>query len=144
MNTLNFLDSNVWLALLWSRHIHSEKARQWFERSGDEQFFFCRFTQLTVLRLVTTESVMGKDVRSMAQAWELWDKVWADPRIAFLAEPDGLESEFRSQPRLSSKSPKVWADAYILSFAIVAGLKLVTFDRALKSRKTDILVLGEL
>jgi toxin-antitoxin system PIN domain toxin len=141
MNTLNFLDSNVWLALLWSRHIHSEKARRWFERSGEEQFFFCRFTQVTVLRLVTTESVMGKDVRSMVQAWELWDKVWADPRIAFLPEPDGLESEFRSQSRLSSKSPKVWADAYILSFAIVAGLKLVTFDRALKSRKADILTL---
>ena len=31
MNTLNFLDANVWLALLWSRHIHSEKAKEWFE-----------------------------------------------------------------------------------------------------------------
>jgi toxin-antitoxin system PIN domain toxin len=141
MNTLNFLDSNVWLALLWSRHIHSEKARQWFERSGEEQFFFCRFTQLTVLRLLTTESVMGKDARSMSQAWELWDKIWADPRIAFLPEPEGLETEFRGQSRLSSKSPKVWADAYLLSFAIVAGLKLVTLDRALVSRKADILVL---
>jgi len=141
MNTLNFLDSNVWLALLWSRHIHSEKARLWFERSGEEQFFFCRFTQLTVLRLVTTESVMGKDVRSMSQAWELWDRVWADPRIAFLPEPEALESEFRAQSRLSSKSPKVWADAYLLSFAIVAGLKLVTFDRALVSRKAEMLVL---
>jgi uncharacterized protein len=125
MNTLNFLDFNVWLALLWGRHIHSEKARQWFEHSGEEQFFFCRFTQLTVLRLVTTESVMGKDVRSMSQAWELWDKVWADPRIAFLPEPEGLESEFRARSRLSSKPPKVWADAYILSFAIVAGLKVL-------------------
>jgi toxin-antitoxin system PIN domain toxin len=141
MNTLNFLDSNVWLALLWSRHIHSEKARLWFERSGEEQFFFCRFTQLTVLRLVTTESVMGKDVRSMSQGWELWDRVWADPRIAFLPEPEALESEFRAQSRLSSKSPKVWADAYLLSFAIVAGLKLVTFDRALVSRKAEMLVL---
>jgi toxin-antitoxin system PIN domain toxin len=141
MNTLNFLDSNVWLALLWSRHIHSEKARQWFERSGEEQFFFCRFTQLTVLRLVTTESVMGKDVRSMSQAWEMWDRVWADPRIAFLPEPEALESEFRAQSRPSSKSPKVWADAYLLSFAIVAGLKLVTFDRALVSRKAEMLVL---
>jgi len=96
---------------------------------------------LTVLRLVTTESVMGKDVRSMSQAWELWDKVWADQRIAFLPEPEGLESEFRAQSRLSSKSPKVWADAYLLSFAIVAGLKLITFDRALMSRKADMLVL---
>ena len=77
----------------------------------------------------------------MSQAWELWDKVWADQRIAFLPEPEGLESEFRAQSRLSSKSPKVWADAYLLSFAIVAGLKLITFDRALMSRKADMLVL---
>jgi hypothetical protein len=31
----------------------------------DEQFLFCRFTQLGLLRLLTTESVMGKDVRTM-------------------------------------------------------------------------------
>jgi len=69
MNALNFLDANVWLALLWNRHIHSETARDWFEQSGHEKFFFCRFTQITVLRLLTTESVMGKDVRTMLQAW---------------------------------------------------------------------------
>jgi uncharacterized protein len=141
MNTLNFLDANVWLALFWGRHIHSEKARQWFDRSSDEQFFFCRFTQLTVLRLLTTESVMGRDAKSMSQAWELWDRVWADSRFSFLPEPDGLELEFRAQSRLSSKSPKVWGDAYLLSFAIVAGVKLVIFDRALVSRKAEILVL---
>jgi toxin-antitoxin system PIN domain toxin len=141
MNTSNFLDANVWLALLWSRHVHSEKAREWFERSGDEEFFFCRFTQLTVLRLLTTEKIMGKDVKAMSQAWDLWDKVWADARIAFLPEPDALEPEFRAHSRLSSRSPKVWADAYLLAFAAVAGVKLVTFDRALHSRGVEVLVL---
>jgi len=141
MNTLNFLDANVWLALLWGRHVHSERARLWFEKAGEEQFFFCRFTQITVLRLLTTEQIMGKDARTMSAAWGLWDRVWADSRIAFLAEPDGLENEFRSRSRLSSRSPKVWADAYLLAFASVAGLKLVTFDRSLKSRGDDVLVL---
>jgi toxin-antitoxin system PIN domain toxin len=141
MNALNFLDSNVWLALLWSRHVHSERAMEWFDRSSEEQFFFCRFTQLTVLRLLTTESIMGKDVRNMAQAWDLWDKIWTDPRIAFLPEPENLETELRTHTRMPSKSPKVWADAYLLSFAVVAGLKLVTFDRAIQSRKADILLL---
>jgi predicted nucleic acid-binding protein len=40
MNTLNFLDANVWLALAWSRHMHSERARSWFEQADEEQFFF--------------------------------------------------------------------------------------------------------
>jgi len=141
MNGLNFLDANVWLALLWSRHIHSERARAWFERAGDEQFLFCRFTQLTVLRLLTTEQIMGKDARTMSEAWGLWDRIWADTRMAFLPEPEDLEKEFRSRSRLSTHSPKVWADAYLLAFASVAGLKFVTFDRALKSQGVDVLVL---
>jgi toxin-antitoxin system PIN domain toxin len=141
MNVLNFLDANVWLALLWNRHVHAEKAREWFERSSDEQFFFCRFTQLTVLRLLTTEGIIGKEVHGMSQAWDLWDKIWADPRISFLPEPENLETEFRALTRSSGRSPKVWADAYLLSFAIVAGVKLVTFDRAIQSRKAEILIL---
>ena len=141
MNTLNFLDANVWLALIWSQHVHSEKARSWFERAGEEQFFFCRFTQITVLRLLTTDQVMGKDTKTMSEAWSLWDRVWADTRIAFLPEPDDLEKEFRSRSRLSSRSPKLWADAYLLAFAVTAGLKFVTFDRALQTRSADVLVL---
>jgi predicted nucleic acid-binding protein len=87
MNTLNFLDANVWLALLWSRHIHSERAREWFERSSEEKFLFCRVTLVTVLRLLTTAAVMGSDVKNMSQAWNLWDRVCADERVGFLSEP---------------------------------------------------------
>jgi uncharacterized protein len=141
MNTSNFLDANVWLALIWGRHIHSEKAGQWFEQSGEQRFFFCRFTQLTVLRLLTTQTIMGKDVRSMSQAWGLWDKICGDSRIGFLSEPDEFEKVFRAYSRLSSPSPKVWADAYLLAFTAVADVKLVTFDRALRSRGADVLVL---
>jgi len=141
MNTLNFLDANVWLALLWSRHIHSEKAKEWFENSSEEQFFFCRITQITVLRLLTTASVMGNDARKMSEAWGLWDRVCADDRIAFLGEPDTIEQKFRSLSSLRSSSPKVWADSYLLAFATVAGLKLVTFDRGLRARGAEVLVL---
>ncbi|MBZ5525201.1 MAG: PIN domain-containing protein [Acidobacteriia bacterium] len=141
MNTLNFPDANVWLALFWSRHVHSEKARIWFEQAGEEQFFFSRFTQITVLRLLTTEAIMGKDTRTMAEAWNLWDRVWADQRITFVPEPDEIEKPFRSFSRLASASPKVWADAYLLAFASASGLKFVTFDRALKARGIDVLVL---
>ena len=141
MATLNFLDANVWLALLWGRHMHSETARSWFEQASEDQFFFCRLTQLTVLRLLTTEKIMGKDTQTMSEAWHLWDRLLSDTRIEFLPEPQALEHEFRSRSRLSSRSPKVWADAYLLAFASVAGLKLITFDRALKVRDVDVRVL---
>ncbi len=141
MNTLNFLDANVWLALLWGRHTHSERARQWLESVPEEKFFYCRFTQLTVLRLLSSSAVMGPDVRKTPQAWHLWDKVCADDRVAYLAEPGALEPEFRRQSKLGTTSPKVWADAYLLAFAIMSGLKLVTFDRALRSRGSEVFVL---
>jgi toxin-antitoxin system PIN domain toxin len=141
MNTLNFLDANVWLALLWGRHIHSERARAWFDGASEEQFFFCRFSQVTILRLLTTEKVMGKDTTTISEAWVLWDRVWADPRVSFLPEPEDIEKEFRSRSRLSTTSPKVWADVYLLAFASVAGLTLVTLDRALKSKGAEVLVL---
>jgi len=128
-------------ALLWSRHEHWPRAKVWFEGAADEQFFFCRFTQLTVLRLLTTERIMGKDAVSMSRAWSLWDELWSDDRVAYLPEPAGLEQELRWRTRLSSRSPKMWADAYLLAFASVTGLKFVTFDQALRTRGLDVLVL---
>jgi|SRR5208282_3538353 len=141
MNTLNFLDANVWLALFWGRHIHSEKASAWFESSSDERFLFCRVTQMTVLRLLTAQAVMGKDVKKMHEAWDLWDRVYADDRIEFLSEPEAIEREFRNLSSLRSPSPKVWVDAYLLAFASVAGLRLITFDRGLQSRGVDVHIL---
>jgi toxin-antitoxin system PIN domain toxin len=141
MSTLNFLDANVWLALVWSRHLQAERALQWFEEAADQEFFFCRITQLTVLRLLTTETVMRSDTKTMSEAWRLWDRIWADSRIAFLPEPAGLEQEFRSPSHRASRSPKIWADAYLLAFAKVAGLRFVTFDRALRTAGDFVLVL---
>jgi predicted nucleic acid-binding protein len=84
---------------------------------------------------------MGKDVQTMSEAWELWDSVWSDERISFVSEPEGFENEFRSRTRVSAKSPKVWADAYVVTFAALLRLKLVTFDRALQERGVEVLLL---
>lgn len=137
MSTLNFPDANVWLALIWDRHIHSEVARKWFDQEGDASFLFCRFTQLTVLRLLTTASVMGGDVRSMKGAWDIWDRIASDERIKFLAEPQDLDALFRKHSQSPASSPKGWADAYLLAFARAAGLKLVTLDKALARRGAE-------
>src|SRR5580704_15043778 len=45
---------------------------------------------------------MGRDTKSMAEAWNLWDRVWADDRVIFLPEPEEIEREFRARSRLSS------------------------------------------
>lgn len=92
---------------------------------------------------------MGHDVRSMAGAWEIYDQWCADDRVAFLPEPENIDPGMRQLStgmRQLSKgghpSPKVWADAYLAAFASAAGLKLVTFDRALGANARGSLVLG--
>src|ERR1700704_5088638 len=125
MNSLNFLDTNVWLALVWERHAHAEQALEWFNRSKGDQFLFCRFTQLALLRLLTNKTVMGKEVKSMAGAWEVYDQCRTDEGIAFLPEPDGVEPRLRALARGHQSSPNVWADAYLAAFASTAGLRLV-------------------
>ena len=84
---------------------------------------------------------MGSDVKTMSEAWTLWDKVCADDRIALLDEPEAIEPEFRRFSAQRSSSPKVWADAYLVAFAAVAGLKLVTFDRGLRVPGAEVHVL---
>lgn len=142
MNTSNFLEANVWLALIRDRHEHSEVARCWFEQAQDGSFLFCRFTPLTVLRLLTTAAVMGGDVRTMRRAWDIWDQIASDDRVGFLPEPDDLEPRLRKHSCLASASPKVWAGSYLPAFSQAAGLTLVTFDRTLARLAAESVVIG--
>lgn len=133
MSSFLFLDVNVWLALTSSRHAHHAVAVRWRDSIDDVKIYFCRFTQLGLLRLLTTSQVMGEDTVSQSEAWTAYRGWFKDSRVGFHLEPDTPELERRFH-RLSMgphPSPKLWADAYLAAFASVAGLTLVTFDRAL-------------
>lgn len=74
---------------------------------------------------------MGGDVLTQAQAWMTYDSFLEDSRNRFMDEPAGIEQEFRERTFRDEASNKLWADAYFATFAQLAGLKLVTFDKAL-------------
>jgi len=59
-STFPFPDVNVWLALAHDAHPHHGKAVEW-AKSIDmaEEFFFCRFSQVNGLRLLTYRGAMG-------------------------------------------------------------------------------------
>ena len=137
-----FPDVNVWIALTSERHLQHAAAALWFESLGlDSRLCFCRITQLSLLRLLTTRAVMGTDVMTQPEAWRIYDRWLDDPRVVFLDEPAGLEQAFRSHSRRRSPAPKEWADSYLLAFAVVSGLRLVTFDQAFREKATSVLVL---
>jgi uncharacterized protein len=136
---------NVWLALSFQGHVHHDIAREWFgslDDRDDARLCFCRITQLSFLRLITTEAVMGKDeVLSRRQAWNVYDQWFEDSRVFFLEEPANLKKMFCGISRRARPTAKDWADSYLLAFAEAADLSVVTFDRAIKQRDGSVLLL---
>lgn len=115
--------------------MHSDAAWAWFSRQEDNRFFFCRFTQLGLLRLLATSAVMGKDVRTIGEAWKVYDRWLADSRVGIRQEPFELDVAFRAATRSVSRlsSPKALGDCYLLAVSQVTDSTLVTFDRGLGS-----------
>ncbi len=142
MTSLSFPDVNVWLALLLADHTHRTAAMEWWDGDLSEVIGFSRFTQIGVLRILTTPAAMGGKPLGMDAAWQAYDRLFEDDRVALLPEPDTLEPQFRALSRSGTASPKVWADAYLAAFAAQYRGTLVTFDRALASKGTKCLALG--
>ena len=130
-------DSNVWLALALFDHAHHDAARDWFEKVTEPgAVFFCRATQQTFLRLLTTASVLspyGIPPLTNEQAWSAYEALLADDRIVFQArEPAGLDLRWRKLAARDTASPKLWMDAYLSAFALAGGYRMVTTDAAFK------------
>lgn len=138
-----FPDINVWVALTYDGHVHHQTAARWFAAlKPDVGLIFCRLTQLGVLRLLTTEAVMGDEVMTQPQAWAAYDRWLNDPRVEFADEPSEIEARFRGLTRLRQAAAKDWADSYLAAFATVGQLTLVTFDRGLRTKPKSVIVLG--
>src|SRR5262249_28757766 len=86
---MKLVDVNVWLAVSWEGHPHHGIAKRWLDEENDA-LAFCRVTQMALLRLVSNPAVMQSDVVSRREAWDVFDRLMADPRVRFLDEPDGF------------------------------------------------------
>jgi len=139
-DSLNFPDVNVWMALLLGNHVHREAARLWWQ-AAEGSIAFTRFTQISVLRLLTTSAAMDGKPLSLSEAWRAYDQLYVDERVGLAPEPPEIEERFRLHARGQTSSPKLWADAWLLAFAESVGGTLVTFDRALAARSTCCLLL---
>ncbi len=122
-------DINLWLALAFDVHFHHLDAKRWFDGLPAGLFRFCRLTQQGFLRLASNPKVFNEDAVSLSAAWDLYDRILSDPRIAFVHEPSDIEIHWRAFTRRSTFSPNLWSDAYLAAFARAAGLELVTFDK---------------
>ena len=122
-------DINFWVALILDSHSGHGKANAFFEALSSDQLWFCRLTQIGFLRMLTNPSVMGTRVLTQPKAWQLYDRLCADERIQYLAEPLALDSRFRRFTHGRLPAHKAWSHAYLAAVASQAGLTLATFDR---------------
>ena len=130
----NLCDTNVWLALAHSGHSHQPPAAAWFQSLGaGDTAEFCRATQTSFLRLLTTPAIVGRHTLSNDDARACYRLLAADPFVAVCAKPAGLESRWHQFAENPQPAPKRWMDAYLAAFAIDAGLRLVTFDQGFRS-----------
>lgn len=132
-------DVNVWLAAAWARHARHRRAKAWLDQD-DGPLAFCRVTQMSLLRLVTNPSVTGKDALTRRRAWDLVDRLLADPRVGFLAEPDNLVPLWMAFSRRDDRDHLLWTDDYLAAFALAAGADIVTLDRPFLARYPSVSV----
>ncbi len=126
---MHLLDVYVWLALAFQRHLHHQRATDWFTAAREDSCFFCRFTQLSFLRLATTPQVMMDQALTLVEAWQAYDDLYQDPRVVLAEEPARIETIWRTLTQAKTFSPKVWNDAYLAVFAQAADLELITLDQ---------------
>lgn len=142
-------DANVWVALTISSHSHHASTRRWLDGLDDgDRLVFCRATQHSFLRLITTRAVVapyGFEPFSNEGAWATLDDILTDDRIALQREePPGISAKWREFATRPSPSPKLWMDAYLAALASLARYRLVTTDRAFRQfNGLDVLVLSK-
>jgi hypothetical protein len=133
------LDVGVWLAALWSRHVHHPAVKTWFDQQS-QSLVLCRVTQMSLLRLLSNPTVLGTDVASRSAAWDVIDTLQTDKRVTWSDEPAHLEPIWRTMSARDDNSHKLWTDDYLAAFAQAGQLTLATLDGAVAKRHPSVRV----
>ncbi|MBC8106014.1 MAG: PIN domain-containing protein [Anaerolineae bacterium] len=125
-------DSSVWVAITFSSHpAHDTAMSALADTTVDRPACFCRATQQSFLRLITTPTILaayGAPAMTNADAVRVHDELRALANVAYRTEPADIESAWPKLAARSTASPKLWMDAYLAAFAMKADLMLVTTD----------------
>ena len=125
-------DSSVWLALVFSSHPHHAAVKAIHSKASSRNpACFCRATQQSFLRLITTPAILrgyGAEGLTNNDALRILDSLTHRSEIRFRDEPAGLEELWHDLAGMDSASPKVWMDAYLAAFAIRHGITLTSLD----------------
>jgi toxin-antitoxin system PIN domain toxin len=122
-------DLNVWLALVCPGHSHHRHAVHYWEQLAADEVLFCTVTALGLVRLVCQPKLMGRAVKTAAEASALLEALCQQPGVA-MAEPEEHGWEVFHQLLRGREIPaRFCTDAHLAALAIANGWRLVSFDR---------------
>lgn len=127
------LDVNVWVAAAFPAHpAHHSAQAVLLEATPAAPALFCRATQQSFLRLVSTPAVFRayrSDPITNRDALTALAALATLPQVDRMDEPSGLEPLWWRLAGLAEAAPKRWMDAYLAAFAISGSLRLISLDR---------------
>jgi uncharacterized protein len=104
-------DTNVWIGLAFVAHPNHAAATAAFAlASAARPATFCRSTQQSVLRLLSSQAMLrayGLVAQSNREALDTLDMLAASPAVSYRDEPPGVEPIWRRLAALPTLSPKV-------------------------------------
>jgi len=129
------------MALAVERHQFHQAAAQWWNNDESQAIGFCRFTQIGLLRLLTSAAAMTGHPLTNEHAWRVYEGFLEDIRVAVFPEPSLIDDLFKAYAAVPQPAPKVWADGYLAAHAASSNATLVTFDKGFAKYPVKTLIL---
>ena len=123
---MHILDANALIALGWPTHEHHERMHAWFARHARRGWGSCALTQAAFVRIISQPSFSGRAL-AIDEIAEVLRRNVAHPAHRLVP----LDFGFDDVLRLCSAGivgHRQVTDAYLLTAAQRAGMKLLTFD----------------
>jgi toxin-antitoxin system PIN domain toxin len=128
---------SVWVSAVFPTHPFHLQARQALEAATPAgPAAFCRSTEQGFLRLLSTPVILkayGAEGLTNRDALVALEALLALPQVSVREEPPGLRALWHRLAARDTPSPKVWMDAYLATFAMAGGLRMVTLDHDFKA-----------
>ncbi len=128
------LDNDVFFAAIYAGHQHHEPARTWLDREKKKGWAISTETWLAAMRLLMNPAILGTSKLNGATAWKIVKLECGGQHPVTLVYPNDPPHEKLFSNAIGHRQVM---DFWLVQLAKQEKLKVVTFDRALKSHWPD-------
>jgi uncharacterized protein len=121
-------DVNVWIAMSAPSHVHRVKAERYWRDEAAGQVAFNAVTMLGLVRICCNAPIFDGSTLTPEEAWNIFQGWMAQEGVTFLGDPAGCRTLLDRLVAAGTVSSRNWTDAYLASFALSGGIRLVSFD----------------